>query len=238
MVVGCSPVPPPLATRERAYSDVTTGAGLEAAAGEAEAVPLPSSPEFGSEDHTTVMLRNVPNNYSRAMLMEMLDNEGFTSQYNFFYLPIDFKSGASLGYAFVNLVSASAVQQFWKTFNGFSNWVLPSQKVCEVTWSTPYQGLAAHLERYRNSPLMHDAVPDEYKPVLLVDGVRTEFPPPTKKVRAPWMKHYKAGRGVARRGSGAAGEGGPLSGSSPSPSPKRGHPEGGEVHTDEEDFWR
>ena len=28
-------------------------------------------------------------------------------------------------------------------------------KVCRVTWSGPHQGLAAHVERYRNSPVMH-----------------------------------------------------------------------------------
>jgi hypothetical protein len=134
------------------------------------------------------------------MLMEMLDTEGFLGQYNFFYLPIDFKSGASLGYAFVNLVSSDTVHRFWAEFNGFSRWVLPSHKVCEVAWSAPYQGLAAHLERYRNSPLMHEIVPDEYKPVLLVNGARAEFPPPTKKLRAPWIKHCKAGRNHAKKG--------------------------------------
>lgn len=161
----------------------------------------PANCRFAPEEGcTTVMLRNLPNNYSRSMLMEMLDTEGFLGQYNFFYLPIDFKSGASLGYAFVNLVSQAAVQRFWAEFNGFSRWVLPSHKVCEVAWSAPYQGLAAHLERYRNSPLMHENVPDEYKPVLLVDGVRSEFPPPTKKLRAPWIKHCKAGRNQAKKG--------------------------------------
>lgn len=190
--------------------------------------------DLSPEELTTVMLRNLPNNYSRAMLMEMLDSEGFTAQYNFFYLPIDFKSGASLGYAFVNLVSAEAVQRFWRTFNGFSRWVLPSQKICEVTWSTPYQGLAAHVERYRNSPLMHEAVPDEYKPVMLQTGVRAEFPPPTKKVRAPWMRHYKASRGAVRRASEQGSEG---TASPAHPTKRFAMGEGGETHTDEEDFW-
>lgn len=141
------------------------------------------------DPQTTVMLRNMPNNYSRDMLLSMMDAEGLAGTYNFVYLPMDFKSGANLGYAFVNLVSAAVVDMFWKTLNGFSRWTLPSYKVCEVSWSGPYQGLAAHIRRYRNSPLMHEDVPDEYKPVVLLDGIRAEFPPPTKRLRAPPSNH-------------------------------------------------
>ena len=43
----------------------------------------------------------------------------------------------------------------------------------------------AHVDRYRNSPVMHRDVPDEYKPVIFKNGVRKNFPRPTKKVKAP-----------------------------------------------------
>ena len=43
----------------------------------------------------------------------------------------------------------------------------------------------AHVERYRNSPVMHRSVPDEYEPVIFKNGVRKNFPRPTKKVKAP-----------------------------------------------------
>mmetsp|Transcript_30241 Transcript_30241/g.66134 ORF Transcript_30241/g.66134 Transcript_30241/m.66134 type:complete len:157 (-) Transcript_30241:119-589(-) len=36
---------------------------------------------------------------------------------------------------------------------------------------------------------MHEAVPDEYKPVVFQDGVRVPFPAATKKLRAPRMRH-------------------------------------------------
>ena len=39
---------------------------------------------------------------------------------------------------------------------------MSSQKVCEVCWGNPLQGLGAHIVRYRNSPVMHQSVPDEY----------------------------------------------------------------------------
>merc|ERR1740127_314551 len=72
------------------------------------------------KQRTTVMLRNLPNNYSRAMFLSMLDSEGFSGAYDFVYLPIDFCSRACLGYAFVNLLDASIVPNFWQTFDGYS----------------------------------------------------------------------------------------------------------------------
>eukprot|EP00425_Heterocapsa_triquetra_P002770 CAMPEP_0195052972 /NCGR_PEP_ID=MMETSP0448-20130528/2256_1 /TAXON_ID=66468 /ORGANISM="Heterocapsa triquestra, Strain CCMP 448" /LENGTH=522 /DNA_ID=CAMNT_0040082209 /DNA_START=83 /DNA_END=1651 /DNA_ORIENTATION=- len=147
-------------------------------------------PSPDGEEWTTVMLRNLPNNYSRPKVIEMLDREGFAKRYDFLYLPIDFKTRACLGYAFVNLVSTEDVPRFWNKFNGFSKWALPSKKVCGVTWSGPHQGLQAHMERYRNSPVMHSTVPEHYKPVIFKDGVQTVFPLPTKTPRPPRTRSY------------------------------------------------
>ncbi|CAE7621292.1 ML3, partial [Symbiodinium sp. CCMP2456] len=62
----------------------------------------PAGPD--PQGRTTVMLRNLPNNYTRDMLLELIDSMGFRGQYDFLYLPIDFQTHACLGYAFVNLV--------------------------------------------------------------------------------------------------------------------------------------
>lgn len=150
-----------------------------------------SSHDSPLEDCTTVMLRNLPNNYTRAMLLNMLDGEGFAGFYDFIYMPIDFKSQACLGYAFVNLADSSSVPTFWSTFNGYAKWVLPSRKVCSVSWSSPHQGLQAHVDRYRNSPVMHTSVPDEYKPVIFEKGVRVLFPEFAKAPRAPRVRNFR-----------------------------------------------
>jgi len=151
----------------------------------AKEVPLVSV-----EERTTVMLRNLPNNYTRDMLLAMLDAEGFAGKYDFIYLPIDFKTQACLGYAFVNLVTPDLVESFWAAFDGFSKWVLPSKKVCAVTWSGPHQGRGAHVERYRNSPVMHPMVPEVCKPLVFKDGQRAPFPPPTKAPSAPRTRRH------------------------------------------------
>jgi len=143
-------------------------------------MPLPNSPS-----RTTIMLRNLPNNYTQDMLLDLIDWAGFAGKYDFLYLPMDFQTHAALGYAFVNLVSHEDAEQMREFFNGFASWLLPTNKVCSAAWSHPHQGLEAHIARYRNSPLMHEDVPDSYRPILFVDGARAPFPPPTKRVKPP-----------------------------------------------------
>mmetsp|Transcript_70764 Transcript_70764/g.185513 ORF Transcript_70764/g.185513 Transcript_70764/m.185513 type:complete len:412 (+) Transcript_70764:75-1310(+) len=148
------------------------------------------SSELPEDERTTVMLRNLPNNYTRAMVLNLLDNEGFKGKYDFFYLPIDFKTNACLGYAFINLTCSSMVPGFWKVFEGFSRWALPSRKVCGVTWSGPHQGLQAHVDRYRNSPVMHPSVPEECRPLIFADGQRVPFVAPCKEPKAPRLRNF------------------------------------------------
>lgn len=138
---------------------------------------------------TTVMLRNLPNDYTRDMLLNLLDEEGFNGQYNFVYLPVDFKRMAGLGYAFVNMETHECAEKIWKHFDGFKKWTLSSPKVCQVAWGEPLQGLEAHIERYRNSPVMHPDVEEMFKPVVFQNGQRTSFPAPTKRIRQPRMKY-------------------------------------------------
>jgi hypothetical protein len=138
------------------------------------------------DSHTSVMMRNIPNNYTRAMLLELLKQQGFvTAFYDFVYLPIDFKKKVGLGYAFINFIDHKTAKEFQQHFSGFSNWAAKSKKVCKVTWSDALQGLEAHVERYRNSSVMHESVLDEYKPVLFKNGERVPFAPPTKRLCAP-----------------------------------------------------
>lgn len=142
---------------------------------------------------TTTMLRNLPVEYNRDMLMGLLDAEGFAGLYDFVYLPMDFRGDICFGYGFINFVEPDVAARFWDHFQGFSRWACPSSdKVAEVSWSDPLQGLEDHIERYRNSPLMHEQVPDIYKPVLLCNGVRRPFPPPTKKLRPPRVRHARS----------------------------------------------
>merc|ERR550514_1671997 len=133
---------------------------------------------------TTLMLQNVPNNYSRRLLLDLLDEHGFAGHYNFVYLPMDFNTSAGFGYAFVNFIDTHSAEKCMAQLQGFRDWVMPSKKVCEIMWSNAHQGLEAHIDRYRNSPILRDSVPDEFKPVIFgPGGTPVPFPAPTKKIR-------------------------------------------------------
>jgi len=141
------------------------------------------------EWRTTVMLRNLPNNYTRDMLLQHIDEKNYVGLYDFFYLPMDFKSQACLGYAFINLHSPEDACALMADFDGFSNWLIPTRKRCFVSWSHPHQGFQSNIERYKNSPVMHKDVPDAYKPCVFDgQGSRTSFPTATRRVRCPRVR--------------------------------------------------
>lgn len=146
------------------------------------------SGNISKETRTTVMLKGLPETCSRSAVLQLLDTEGFFGRFNFVYLPIDFKKGTNLGYALVNLVSPAEAVRFGKHFEGFSRWTAPCDSICSVAWCSPQQGLQPHLERYRNSPVMHESVPEEWRPLLLAHGVPITFPAPTAHIKAPKLK--------------------------------------------------
>lgn len=148
-------------------------------------VPVP-------EWRTTIMLRNLPSTLQRDTLAQLLDNMGFYGQYDLVYIPVDFSTGSGLGYAFINAIAPCVIPNLWQALDGFSSWPIDGDSICSVSWSDPHQGLSAHLERYQNSPVMHPDVPDEWKPALFMHGVRVDFPPPTKKIKAPKVRSKKS----------------------------------------------
>lgn len=137
---------------------------------------------------TTLIMRKLPKTLSRDGLVALMNDEGFHGSYDLVYVPVDFATRTGLGYAFVNLVSPEIARSFLEAFDGFSRWESTSKKVCEVSWSCELQGLEAHVERYRDSPVLHESVPDMFKPILLCDGVRISFPLPTKTIKQPRLR--------------------------------------------------
>merc|ERR1719183_2274407 len=115
---------------DRSALNASRSGGKGKAASRELTVPPPPSVDEPSASSspplTTVMLRNLPNRYTRAMLLELLDEEGFAGRYNFVYLPIDFKTHCGLGYAFVDLHEPEVAEQLRQHFEGFSRWCMQS----------------------------------------------------------------------------------------------------------------
>jgi len=141
------------------------------------------------------MLRNIPEQVSRDMLAELLNQEGFCGSYDLVYLPVNFGGMKGFGYAFINFLSTQEAVRFTDHFDGFSHWQVASDKTCEVSWSNVLQGLEAHIERYRNSPLMHPSVPDEFRPAVFEGSRRVPFPTPTQRIKAPRYRKTRSKAG-------------------------------------------
>lgn len=132
---------------------------------------------------TTVMMKNIPNNYDQNSLFELLSLHGFYGQCDFIYLPLDFKSRVALGYAFLNFTSHAVAVRAFSTFDGFTTWKGNSSKVCKVAWSETHQGQEANIRLVQNSPMNRRRVPDMFKPMIFKHGKRVKFPPPANKPR-------------------------------------------------------
>jgi hypothetical protein len=150
-------------------------------------LPVTMSEAQGDCAQTALMLQNLPECLTRSALFDLLRAEGFASDVDFLYVPIDLNSGKNYGFAFVNLVTPEAAKRFMNQLRGFCDWGVHSENVLDITLRTGYEGsgLDAYIERYRNSRLMHGKVNDEYKPALFKNGYRIPFPRPTKSVRLP-----------------------------------------------------
>lgn len=139
---------------------------------------------------TTVMLRNLPLDLIRDDFLRQLDATGFACRYGFVYLPRDFTRRRGLGYALVGAISPEVALDMLYQLQGHDP---DGQGAWQVSWSEPNRSVAEHVERYRNSPVMHASMPDEYKPIIFFNGLRMPFPPPTKVIRPPRIRHMKPG---------------------------------------------
>lgn len=154
--------------------------------------------------YTTVMLRNIPNKYTREMLVKQLSLE-FKGLFDFLYLPIDFKNKCNVGYGFINFRTTDACDEFVRQFHGVDvRKCLPglnSKKIVEVT-PARVQGLIENVRRLRNSPVMNQLQDHpEWMPLLFNEyGVEEPFPNPDQPL--PPVKP----RGRAREGKKEDGE--------------------------------
>ncbi|KAK4572964.1 hypothetical protein RGQ29_031088 [Quercus rubra] len=131
-------------------------------------VPFPTTvDEVQRSGTTTVMIKNIPNQFTREILLSILDKHcrdenqkadslSCKSAFDFVYLPMDFMKcwnegkTANLGYAFVNFTNAVAAFRFFNSFHKRVWEVAKNKKTCEVTVAD-IQGKEALSESFKTS---------------------------------------------------------------------------------------
>ncbi|CAK9000282.1 unnamed protein product [Durusdinium trenchii] len=149
------------------------------------------------------MLRNIPNKYTREMLVKQL-NQDFKGRFDFVYLPIDFKNKCNVGYGFVNFRTSASCDEFIAKYDGVDvRKCLPGLNSKKIAGVTParVQGLEENVRRLRTGPVMNELVnhPD-WMPLLLDDkGEAHATPVKLNGCKKDWLKR-KEGNTAQHRG--------------------------------------
>ena len=117
---------------------------------------------------TTVMVRNIPLRFTPVSLRELIEVEGFSGRYDYFYMPMDFRSHRSLGYCFINFYEAHAAAEFVEKFDNFKFASTNSEKVLSISAGVR-QGILANVASFKLSTLKQ--MPRiEFRPVVAILG--------------------------------------------------------------------
>jgi len=156
---------------------------------EVEPTPI-AVEEIAVEDLTiynarSLMLRNIPNKYTREMLVNAMRERDVLKYVDFFYVPIDLRRQHCVGYCFVNLTSTEGNARFIEAFEGVKL-EGADEKTCSISVGK-VQGLESNIEAYRNNAVMF--MNERYHPMLFKNGQEIPFPAPT--ISRAEVRHVK-----------------------------------------------
>ncbi|KAK8800750.1 hypothetical protein WA158_000075 [Blastocystis sp. Blastoise] len=120
--------------------------------------------ETEKDTRTTFMICNIPNSFTQETILRILNNY-VKNRYDFFYLPIDFRTQCNLGYAYINLIDRDTALLLVHSFDN-KRWPnTPSQKTCEICFAR-IQGQAHMIQHSKDWAVMH--LPEQYRPLFYV----------------------------------------------------------------------
>jgi hypothetical protein len=137
------------------------------------------------DDRTTLMVCNLPTELSQQEFVLHFIDAGYGGLFDFVYMPMNLRARGNFGYAFLNFTSSSVAAHVMAHLgtSEYHDSENPDRWNCQ--WSK-CQGWNANVERYRNSPLMHESVPLESKPAIYDSCCnQVAFPQPTKRIPKP-----------------------------------------------------
>lgn len=97
----------------------------------------------GLSGHTTVMIQQIPFEYTQKKLMHEINRGGFEGTFDFFYLPVNARNRGSRGFGFVNFLTASAAEAFYLRYQG--------QKLKHYEASTTLSVVPADVQGFEQS---------------------------------------------------------------------------------------
>ncbi|KAK8792348.1 hypothetical protein WA588_004846 [Blastocystis sp. NMH] len=134
---------------------------------------LPIDPSrIRNDPRTTLMIRNIPNSFTQDVVLRIV-NGYIRNRFDFFYLPIDFKTQCNLGYCYINVLDVDTVLDMYNNFHN-KHWPnTVSNKTCQICYAR-IQGKKQMMKDCDDWAVMHLA--DEYRPLFyerveqVVDG--------------------------------------------------------------------
>ena len=139
---------------------------------------------------TTLWITNVPEWYNQEGFLSCLDDVcGFRGKYDFFYLPLDFETSRSVGYAFVNVIDLSDVPLFQEFFDGY-DWGSSEFEPSKINYARD-QGKEMLIRKWINSSIMDR--PIEFQPLIFASSG------PRRGENEPFSKYRHLGRPARRK---------------------------------------
>jgi hypothetical protein len=138
------------------------------------------------------------------MLLQAIDRH-FANQYDFFYLPIDFKNRCNMGYAFINFVDSVYICDFFSTFNDQKWEKFNSDKICKISYGR-IQGKKALENNFSNMSTVERGM--KVRPLILdiqgptqeeVMAMRSALLKSHKKKKSDWEQESASSRGYHKK---------------------------------------
>lgn len=131
--------------------------------------PRASDPMSWADGVVTVMIRQVPRQYSQLMLLKEVNRLGFEGLYDFFYLPFDLKKGINVGYGFVSFIHPRHALAFREEFEGC--YLDPSDAKCKPLHVHPasVQGYEANCSHFMSTKTGQKQDP-QFSPLFFPHG--------------------------------------------------------------------
>jgi hypothetical protein len=117
------------------------------------------------EQTTTLMIRHIPCKYSQRKLMKEINDAGYLGHYDFFYLPMDPRSRANRGFAFINLNTPENAKELYRAFDGKKLRFFNSEKVLAVV-PADLQGFEANAAHYASSRVLRAERNPHHRPLF------------------------------------------------------------------------